>query len=151
MSKATEIRVTLGCDALQVKFPVYIWKYLGKPGRCVPSMFNAKILGYPLKHYDHESGRDAWVGILMMSFPVSVTLVKLLHFLELLLYLHDKNTLKNSCKDDTRISIMRCRWRLDVQISKVEKLPLCTLASLSNGCECVHTLVQVLISSVCPQ
>lgn len=49
-----EIWVTLGCDALQVKFLVYIWKYPGKPGRCVPSVFNAKILGYLPKHCDHE-------------------------------------------------------------------------------------------------
>lgn len=58
-----EIWVTLGCDALQVKFSVYIWKYLGKPGRCVPSMFNAKILGYLPKHYDHERSRGALEGV----------------------------------------------------------------------------------------
>lgn len=75
--------------------------------------------------------RDTWVGILMSSFPISqVTLP-----LWALLYLQSEDTLKNYCKDYMKKSIQRGAWeRLDVKISKGEKLPLCTSASLSSLC-----------------
>lgn len=55
--------VTLGRDAFGLKLPVYICKHLGKPGRCVPSIFNAEIQGHLLES-ELSPGQSQYVMLL---------------------------------------------------------------------------------------
>lgn len=90
------------------------------------------------------------MGILI-ALPINVTVVKLLPLSELYVICTMRIPLKNSCKECMRKSVQRgARWKLDIHISQVEKLPLCNLASLSSVCVCVcpHILLCKVLSQV---